>query len=124
MRSGFILGLGPWADTGCSGKNGCVDEFVEGKSVNVTGFTSNLGSIYNLTIDHVLYEFDKQDETVVLLEHNNNIFMGYNMIDSLGNPVQCEDNDVIFNLITKAYYPNNNNSQSITFPGGTSIPDE
>ena len=38
---------------------------------------------------HVLYELDKEDLTVVLIEHNNTIDMGDDMIDSLDNPIQC-----------------------------------
>ena len=48
--------------------------------------------------------------------------MGDNMIDYLANPIQCEDNDVRIDLRPKLYYPNNNNTQPITFPYGTSIP--
>ena len=73
MISGCTLGLHSWSDSGCSVKHAYVDEFVEVKSVNVTEWTYILGSIYNLPIDHVLYIFDKEDVTVVLLEHNNTI---------------------------------------------------
>ena len=55
MKLGCRLGLDSWADTVCSGKHAYVDEFIEGKSVNVTGFTSTLGSIDNLIIYHVLH---------------------------------------------------------------------
>ena len=101
MKSGFILGLDSWADTGFSGKHAYVDGFVEGNSVNVTGFKSTLGSIDNLPIAHVLYEFDKENGNVVLLEHNNTIYMGDDMIDSLDNPIQCEDNYVRVDLRQK-----------------------
>ena len=53
---------------------------------------------------------------MVFLEHNNNIYMGDNMIDSLANPIQCEDNYVRFELRRKLYYPYNNNAHFITFP--------
>ena len=46
------------------------------------------------------------------------------MIDSLANPIQCEDNGVIVKLRPKVYGPNNNNAQSITLLYGTSIPVE
>ena len=59
MKLGCRLGLDSWADTGFSVKNAHVDEFVEGKIVNITGFTYTLGSIDNLPISHTLYEFDK-----------------------------------------------------------------
>ena len=122
MKSRWILGLYYWAYTSCSGKKSYVDEFVEGKSVNLTVFTSNLVSIDKITISHVLYKFDKKDETVVFIEQNNKIFMGDNMIDSLDKPIGCEDNDVRVDLRSKIYYPHNNNSQSINFSDGTSIP--
>ena len=73
MKSGYIVGLDSQADTGCSVEHAYVNEFVDGKSVNVNGFTSNLGSIDNLTIAHVQYEFYKEDGTEVLREHNNTI---------------------------------------------------
>ena len=58
---------------------------------------------------------------MVLLEHNNTIYMGDDMIDSLDNPIQCEDIDVRIDLGPEVYYPNNNNAQSIAFPDVTSI---
>ena len=77
------MGLDSWVDTDCSGKHTYVDEFVEGNSVNVTGLTSTLGSIDNLPVAHVLHSFDKEDGTMVLLEHNTTIYIGGNIIDSL-----------------------------------------
>ena len=58
---------------------------------------------------------------MVLLEHNNTIYMGDNIIDSLANPIQCEDNDVRGDSRPKVYDPNNNNAQSINFSDGASI---
>ena len=124
MKSGCRLGLDSWSETVCSGKHSYVDEFFESNSVNVTGFTYTLGSIYNLPVAHVLYAFDKEDRTVVLLEHNNTIYMGYDIINSLASPIKYEDNDVRVDSRPKVNYPNNNNSQSITFPDLTSIPVE
>ena len=57
---------------------------------------------------------------MVFLEHNNNIYMGYDMINSLDYLIQCEDNYTRVDL----HYPNNNNVQSATFLNGTSIPVE
>ena len=119
MKSGFRLGLYFWANTGWSGKHAYFDELVEVKIVNVTGFTSNLESIKDLPISHVLYAFDKEDGTVVLPEHNNTIYMGDDMIYSLDNPIQCEDNDVGVDLRPTLFYPNKNNAQLITLPDGT-----
>ena len=47
--------------------------------------------------------------------------MGYDMINSLANPIQCEDNSVRFDSCPNVYYPNKNNTQSITFLDETSI---
>ena len=44
------------------------------------------------------------------------------MIDYLANPIKCEDNDVRLDLCPKVYDKNKNNTQSITFPDGTSTP--
>ena len=113
------MGMYYWADTDCSGKNAYVDEFVEVDSANVTVYTSALGSIYNLPIFHAMYAFDKEDGTVVLLEHINTIYMEYNMINSLNNLIQFEYNDVNIYLHSKVYYPNNNNRKFPNFPYGT-----
>ena len=61
---------------------------------------------------------------MVLIEHNNKIYMKDDMIDTLANPIQREDNYARVDLRPKAYYPNNDNAQSITFPYGTLIPVE
>ena len=121
MKSGCRLGLDYWADTGFPDKHPYVDEFIDGKGVNVTGFTYTLVSIDNLPIAHVLYTFDKDDETVVFIEHNNTIYMGDDMIDPLDKPIHCEDNDVRIDLHPKVNDPNNNNAQSTTLPYGSSI---
>ena len=61
---------------------------------------------------------------MVVLEQNTIIYMGEDMINSLANPIQCEDNNMRIDLRQKLYYLNNKNPQSITFPDGTSIPVE
>ena len=109
MISGCTLGLHSWSDSGCSVKHAYVDEFVEVKSVNATGFKSTLRSIDNLPITHFLYAFDKENGIVVLIEHNNTIYMGDNMINYLAKPIQCEDNNARIDLHPKLYYQNNNN---------------
>ena len=38
---------------------------------------------------------------MVLLEHNNTIYMVEDMINSLANPIQCEDNDARMSLCPK-----------------------
>ena len=70
-----------------------------------------MGSIGNLPIDHFLYAFDKDNGTLALLKHNNTIYMGGDMICSLDNPIQCEDNALRVDLRPKLYDPNKNNSQ-------------
>ena len=56
-----------------------------------------------------------------LIEKNNTIYMGKDMINSFSNLIQCEDNDVRIFFHPKLYDTNNNYSQSVTFPDGTSI---
>ena len=48
--------------------------------------------------------------------------MGDEIIDSLVDPIQCEDNSVRVNLCPKVYDLNNNNETLITFLDGNSIP--
>ena len=80
MQSGCRLGFDTWADTSCSGKHAFVEAFVEGKMVTATGFSSNLGKLENLYVAHVVYAYDLDDGNVLLLENNNTIYMGENMI--------------------------------------------
>ena len=47
LRLGCKLGLDSWADMGCSEKHAHVEEFVIGKSVTTTGFSSFLGKVDN-----------------------------------------------------------------------------
>ena len=58
---------------------------------------------------------------MVLFEHNNTIYMGDDMINSLANPIQFEYHDLRIHLHPKLYYPNKNNAQPITFLDKNSI---
>ena len=91
QKNGCRLGLDSWADTSCSGKHAFVDEFILGKSVTATGFTSSLGSMKNLPLANVLYAYDTNRGTTLLLEHSNTIYLGNDMEDSLANPIQSEE---------------------------------
>jgi hypothetical protein len=62
---GCRLGLDTWADTSCSGKHAYVESFIEGKTVNATGFTSSLGTMKDLPIANVLYAYDMNDGTTI-----------------------------------------------------------
>ena len=55
------LALDSYADTSCSSRHAFVEEFIEGKTVSVTGFFSSLGSVKNLLMANVLYAYDKVD---------------------------------------------------------------
>ena len=122
LRNGCRLGLDSWADTGCSGKHSYVEEFIEGKTVTATGFTSALGSMKDLPMANVVYAYDTKDGATILLEYNNTIYMGSDMDDSLCNPIQLEENNVRVDLRPKAYYPSESGAQSITFSNDFSIP--
>ena len=118
---GAKLGWDSWAETSCSGRHAFVEEFVEGKTVTATGFSTSLGSLKDLPIAHVLYAYDSHDGETIILEHNNTIYLGEDLQDSLANPIQSEENDVRIDIRPKVIYKDES-SQSVTFPDGTIIP--
>ena len=121
LNHGAKLGVDSWADTCCAGKHCYVEEFLEGKVVNATGFTPSLGSVQNLPIAHVLYAYDSANGEVYLLECNNSIYLGEEMVDSLVNPIQCEENEVRIDIRPRAYYPNSTTAQSVCFENGVKL---
>ena len=98
------LKLDTWTDTGCSGKRAYVEEFVIRKTVTTMGFSSSLGKLDNLPNAQVLYAYNHEDGSVLLLEHNNTIYLGDAMQDSLSNPLQPEEVGVRVDLSPKRYY--------------------
>ena len=110
---GCKLGIDSWADTCCAGKHAFVEEFVEGKIVNATGFTPSLGALNGLPIAHVVYAHDTLDGSVLLLECNNSIYLGDNMADGLINPIQCEENGVRVDTRPKVYYLSSVSAQTL-----------
>ena len=122
LQSGSRLGLDTWADTSCSGKHAFVAEFIEGKVVTASGFSPSLGTVKDLPMANVLYAYDKSDGTTILLEHNNTLYLGPDIEDSLANPIQSEEIGIRVDLRPKVFYPNDPTSQSITFADGTVIP--
>lgn len=122
MHNGCRLGWDTWADTSCSGKHAYVDEFIVGKSVTATGFTASLGSVQNLPMANVLYAYDTLQGATILLQHNNTIYLGKEMNDSLANPIQAEEEGVRIDLRPKRYYKDDVNAQSITLANGVNIP--
>ena len=120
-NEGCKMGIDSWADTCCAGKHAYVEEFIEGKTVTATGFTSSLGSIKSLPIANVLYAYDAPDGTVIVLECNNSIYLGDKMNDSLLNPIQAEEVGVHVDIRPRRYYPEDIGCQSIQFPDGTVI---
>ena len=125
LYNGTRLGFDSWADTSCAGKHAYVEAFIEGRSVTATGFSSTLGSIDNLNIAHVIYAYDMNDGNTVLLENNNAIYMGDMMVDSLINPIQCEDNNVeIYLRPSKFSREEDEKCQCLIFDDGFTIPIE
>ena len=120
--NGCKLGIDTWVDTCCAGKHAFVEEFVVGKTVTATGFTSTLGSVPNLPVANVLYAYDTTEGTVIVLECNNSIYLGDKMSDSLMNPIQAEEAEVRVDTRPKRYYPHDIGCQCLTFPDGTIIP--
>ena len=82
---------------------------------------SLLGLVQNLPIAHVLYAYDSPEGEVPLLECNNSIYLGEDMVDSLVNPIQCEENGVRIDIRPQAYYPNCPTAQSIQFENGMKL---
>ena len=120
--NGCKLGIDTWADTNCAGRHAFVEEFVIGKTVTATGFTSSLGSVPDLPVVNVLYAYDTNDGTVILLEVNNAIYLGDRMSNSLMNPIQAEEIGVRVDVRPKRYYPHDIGCQCLTFSDGTIIP--
>ena len=118
LRNGCKLGLDTWADTGCSGKHAYVEEFLIGKTVTAMGFSSSLGKLDNLPYANVLYAYDHEDGSVLILEHNNTIYLGDAMQDSLANPIQSEEIGVRVDLRSRQYYGDDMKVQRIKFPSG------
>ena len=111
-----------WADVGCAGKHAYVEEFIMGKTVTAMSFPPSLGKLENLTYAHVLYAYDHEDGSVLLLEHNNTIYLGNAMQDSIFNPIQSETNGIKIDLCPKLYYGEDGQTQTITFPNGIVLP--
>ena len=105
--NGCKLGIDTWVDTNCAGHHAFVEEFIIGKTVNATGFTSHLGSVPDLPVANVLYAYDTTQGTVILLECNNAIYLEDKMSDSIMNPIQAEEYDVRVDACPKRYYPHN-----------------
>ena len=123
MFNGTRLGIDSWADTSCAGKHAYVESFIEGKTVNATGFSSSLGSMKNLPIVNVVYAYDHANGQTLLIENHNAIYLGEHMNDSLLNPIQAEENNVHIDLRPKRFYPHETTEcQSITFSDGTILP--
>ena len=81
-----------------------VEEFIIGKTVTATAFSSSLGKLDNLPYAHVLYAYDHEEGSFILIEHNNTIYMRNNMDDSLSNPIQLEEAGIRVNLHPKYFY--------------------
>ena len=121
LQHGCKLGIDSWADTSCSGKHAHVLEFIEGKTVTATGFSSGLGSLSNLPIANVAYAHDLPSGETIILQINNTIYLGSDMDDSLLNPIQCMENDVHVDLRPRKYYPNENGAQTLVLPDGLTL---
>ena len=102
-------------------QNEFVEEFIEGKTVTATCFSTSLGSLKDLPIVHVLYAYDSHEGETLLLEHNNTMYLGEDLNDSLTNPIQSEESDFRVDISPKVIFKEER-SQSVTFPDDTIIP--
>ena len=69
----------------------------------------------------MLYAYDTKFGTTLLLEHNNTIYLGEDMDDSLGNPIQSEEYGVQVDVHSKKDYPDKDSAQNVRFSDSTSI---
>ena len=95
-----------------------MEEFVVDKMVTASGFTPELGSLSDLPLAKVLYEYDTLEGETLILESNNAIYLRSKMTYLLVNPIQSEENDVKIDIRPQRYYPDIWTAQSITFPDG------
>ena len=102
-------------------KHEYVEDFDEGCNITTTGFTSAPGSIKCLPIENVLYEYDISDGTTIILDHNNTIYMGNDIFDSLYNPIQSKESDNRVDLISKYNKGYQEGFQSAILKNGTVI---
>ena len=121
-NKGGRLGIDSWADTGCSIRHAYVEEFVVGKAVSATGFSPSLGKLDNLRYVHVLYAYGHQDGTTLIIKHNNTIYLGEDMEDSLCKTIQSEEAGTRVDIRSRHYYEDSVDLQSMMFPDGTIIP--
>ena len=121
-NKGGRLGIDSWADTGCSIRHAYVEEFVVGKAVSATGFSPSLGKLDNLRYVHVLYAYGHQDGTTLIIKHNNTIYLGEDMEDSLCKTIQSEEAGTRVDIRSRYYYEDSDGLQSMMFPDGTIIP--
>lgn len=110
-----------WADTSCSGKHAHVLEFIEGKTVTATGFSSDLGSLSNLPIANVAYAHDLPSGETIILQINNTIYLGSEMDGGLLNSIQCMENNVHVDLRPRKYYPKETEAQTLLLPDNLTL---
>ena len=122
LAEGCKLGIDLYADTSCSGKYAYVEEFIEGKQITATSFSSSLGTMKGLPMANVTFAYDMNDGSTILLEHNNTIYLGNKMEDCLANPIQCEENGVKIDIRPKSYYPNETTAQTLHLADGIVLP--
>ena len=54
----------------------------------------------------------------MIIEHNNTIYLGEEIEDSLYNPIQSEGAGTKVNIRPRHYYENSDEPQTMTFPDG------
>ena len=116
LQYGCKLDIDSWADTCCAGRHAHVLEFIEGKTVSATGFSSELGSLTDLSMANVAYAYDTPHGEILILIVNNAIYLVDHMTDSLAKPVQCMDNTVQIDIRPRFYYPTESTTQTMHFP--------
>ena len=66
----------------------------------------------------MIYTCNSTNSTTIVLEGNNSIYVGDDMLDSLMNSIQLENHNVRVDVCLKRFYPGDDLVQTVTFADG------
>ena len=119
LREGCRMGIGTHADTSCAGRHVRIMEHIDGIQYNVSPFSGP--SLPNISMINGIIAVDREDGQGGYILELNNALNFTNIIEhSLLCPIQARVNQVTIEDLPKLIVPSS--SQSVTFPGGESIP--
>ena len=119
LREGCRMGIDTHADTSCAGRHVRIMEHIDGIQYNVSPFSGP--SLPNISMINGIIAVDREDgQGGYILELNNALNFTNIIQHSLLCPMQARVNQVTIEDSPKLIVPSS--SQSVTFPGGESIP--